>query len=335
MTSPIEPPHHPGVDRRGFLLTSLAGALAAPLAVEAQQTVKVPRIGFLAPAPSSLNVNALRLRLRELGYAEPSGVILEIRVGDGRLDRLPRFATELVQLGVDVILTDSTAAALAAKHATGTIPIVMGTGPSDPVGRGLVASISRPGGNVTGLMLPRLNGKRLEFLNEAVPRLARVACLRNPTNPGSKDDVTDIAAASHALRLELLIVDAQSLGDLDAAFAQAARAAARGVVVMSDFVLYTLRQRIVELAARYRLPAIYEVKEFIDAGGLLAYGVNVPANFRRAADLVDKILKGAKPSDLPLENPARIELFVNLKTAGALGLTIPPPLLARADQVIE
>jgi putative tryptophan/tyrosine transport system substrate-binding protein len=323
------------VDRRAFMATLLATALTAPPTAGTQPVGKVPRIGLLAPAPSPLNIAALRLGLRDLGYEEPSSLILEIRSGDGRLDRLPGFAAELVQLGVDIIVTDSTAATLAAKRATATIPIVMGTGSSDPVARGLVASMARPGGNVTGLTLPALNGKRLELLKEAVPKLTRVAYVWNPANPVGKNDVADTAAAARTLGLQLHLVEVKIAGDLEAAFARAARDHAGGVLVMADFVLNMLRTQIVDLAARHRLPGIYEAREYVEAGGLLAYGVNVPANFRRAAELVGKILKGAKPAELPVENPARIELFVNLRTARALGLAIPQSLLLRADQVIE
>jgi len=316
-------------------LLAVLGLLAAPLAVETQSAGKVYRIGFLTPGPTPMNVDALREGLRELGYVEPTSLILEVRWGDGRLDQLPELAADLVRFGIDVIVTDSTAAALAAKEATRTIPIVMGTGSSDPVGRGLAASIARPGGNVTGLTLPSLNGKRLELLKEVVPSLTRVAYMWNPANPGGQNDVRNAEAAARTLSLQLRPLGVKSDGDLDAAFARATRDGARGLVVMADFVLYGLRGRIVELAAQYRLPGIFETKSFVEAGGLLAYGVNVPANFRRAAALVDKILKGAKPADLPVESPARIELFVNLKAARVLGLTIPPSVLARADEVIQ
>jgi putative tryptophan/tyrosine transport system substrate-binding protein len=321
--------------RLAALATLALALLVTPLAAEAPPAGKVPRIGFLAPGPTPMNVAALREGLRELGYVEPTNLILEARWGDGRLDRLPELAADLVRFGIDVIVTDSTAAALAAKEATATIPIVMGTGSSDPVGRGLAASIARPGGNVTGLTLPSLNGKRLELLKEAVPSLTRVAYIWNPANPGGQNDVRNAEAAARTLGLQLHPLGVKSDGDLDAAFARAGRDGVRGLVVMADFVLYGLRGRIVELAAQYRLPGIYETKAFVEAGGLLAYGVNVPANFRRAAALVDKILKGAKPADLPIESPARIELFVNLKAAKGLSLTIPPSVLARADEVIE
>ena len=323
------------IDRRAFLAGTGAVLFAAPLAAEAQLLGKPSRIGFLAPAPSPLNIDAFRDGMRELGYLEPSRLAPEIRWGDGRLDRLPGFATELAQLRVDVIVTDSTAATLAAKHATTTIPIVMGSGTADPVGQGLVASIARPGGNVTGLMLPSLDPKRLELLKEAIPRLTHVAYVWNPANPGGDDDVRAVEGAARKLGVQLHPLAVKTAKDLDPAFAQAKRAGVDGLVVMTDYVLLWLREHIVELAARYRFPGIYMARPFIEAGGLLAYGVNVPANFRRAATLVDKILKGAKPSDLPVENPARIELFVNLKTAKALGLTIPPSLLGRADEVIQ
>jgi putative ABC transport system substrate-binding protein len=323
------------MDRRRFLVASVAGVIAAPRGAKAQQTGKLHRVGFLAPSPTVQNVTALREGLRDSGYVEPAGLVVEIRWGDGRLDRLPGLAAELVQLRVHVIVTDSTAAALAAKHATATIPIVMGTGASDPARRGLVASLARPGGNVTGLTLPNLNGKRLEILKEAVPRLTGLGYIWNPANPGGKDDVRAVEAAARVLGLQVHPFAVKSDGDLDAAFAGASRDGVGGVVVMSDFVLHGLREHIVQLAIRHRLPGIYETKEFVEAGGLLAYGVNVPANFRRAAVMVAKILEGAKPADLPVENPARIELFLNLKTAKTLGLTIPPSLLARADQVIE
>jgi putative tryptophan/tyrosine transport system substrate-binding protein len=322
------------VDCRAFLAGSL-GLLAAALAAEAQVAGKLYRVGFLAPGPALANVAALREGLRDLGYVETTNLALETRWGDGRLDRLPGLATDLVRSGVDVIVTDSTAAALAAKGATRTIPIVMGTGSSDPVGRGLTGGIARPGGNVTGLTLPLLTGKRLELLKDVVSSLTRIAYIWNPATPGGQNDVTAAESAARTLRVRLEPLGVQRDGDLDAVFARASRDGVQGLVVMADFVLYGLRARIVELATRYRLPGIYEAKSFVEAGGLLAYGVNVPANFRRAAALVDKILKGAKPADLPIESPARIELFVNLKTAKALGLTIPPAVLARADEVIQ
>src|SRR5262245_25071545 len=240
--------------------------LAAPLATEAQLAGKVYRVGFLAPAPIPVNVAALREGLRELGYVEATNLILETRWGDGRLDRLPGLAADLVRFGIDVIVTDSTAAALAAKDATTTIPIVMGTTSSDPVGRGLAASIARPGGNVTGLTLPSLNSKRLELLKEAVPRLARVAYIWNPANPGGQNDVSDAEGAARALGLQLHPVGVKGNSDLDAAFARASGNGVRGLLVMADFVLYGLRGRIVQLAARYRLPGIYEAKPFVEAG---------------------------------------------------------------------
>jgi putative ABC transport system substrate-binding protein len=322
------------VDRRAFLAGTL-GLLAAPLAAEAQVAGKLYRVGFLAPGPALANVAALREGLRDLGYVEMTNLVLETRWGDGRLDRLPGLAADLVRSGVDVIVTDSTAAALAAKSATQTTPIVMGTGSSDPVRSGLTGSIARPGGNITGLTLPSLTGKRFELLRDVVPSLTRVAYIWNPGNPGGQNDVTSAESATRTLHLQLESLSVQRDSDLDAVFAQANRDGVHGLVVMADFVLYGLRDRIVELATRYRLPGIYEAKPFVEAGGLLAYGVNVPANFRRAAALVDKILKGAKPADIPIENPARVELFVNLKTAKALGLTIPPAVLARADEVIH
>ena len=322
------------MDRRAFVGATLS-LLAVPLAAEAQPAGKVHHVGFLAPAPTVLNVAALREGLRESGYVEPASLIVDIRWGDGSLDRLPSLAVDLVQLPVDVIVTDSTAAALAAKHATATIPIVMGTGASDPVGRGLVASLARPGGNVTGLTLPNLTGKRLEFLKEAVPRLTRIGYIWNPANPGGKNDVKGVEAAARALGLQVHSFAVTNDGDLDAAFAGAIRDGVGGVLVMSDFVLHGLREHIVQLAVRHRLPGIYETREFVEAGGLLAYGVNVPANFRRAGMLVAKILKGAKPADLPVEQPTKFEFVINLKTAKALGLTIPPAVLARADEVIQ
>ena len=322
------------MDRRAFIAGTL-GLLTAPLVAEAQVAGKLYRVGFLAPGPALANVAALREGLRDLGYVETTNLVLETRWGDGRLDRLPGLATDLVRSGVDVIVTDSTAAALAAKGATRTIPIVMGTGSSDPVGSGLTGSIARPGGNITGLTLPLLTGKRLELLRDVVPSLTRVAYIWNPVNPRGQNDVTSAESAARTLHLQLEPLGVQRDGDLDAVFARASRDGVRGLVVMADFVLYGLRDRIVELATRYRLPGVYEAKPFVEAGGLLAYGVNVPANFRRAAALVDKILKGTKPADIPIENPARVELFVNLKTARALGLTIPSSVLARADEVIQ
>ncbi len=320
------------------LIATLA-LLVAPLAADAQQLAKVPRIGILtlvsaSSAPHWFEV--FRQGLREHGYVEGQNIALEYRSAQGRADRFPALAAELVRLQVDVIVTESTAAALAAKHATQTIPIVMAVS-SGPVEVGLVASLARPGGNVTGLsiLVPELSGKRLQLLKEATPKATLVAVIWNPTHPAGADALRETEAAARSLGLRLRSVEARSPADLDVAFKTVTGARPSALITLGDGMLWDNRARIVEFAAKGRLPGIFPEREFAEAGGLMTYGPNLASNFRRAAAFVDKILKGTKPADLPVEQATRFELVINLKTAKALGLTIPPSILVRADQVIQ
>jgi len=326
------------ISRRRFLAGSVT-LLAVPLAAEGQPAGKVPRVGILwsfSPTIASPFADVFRHGLRGLGYVEGRNIVLEERWADGRFDRLPSLATELVRLNVDVIVTASTPAVQAAQQATKTIPIVMML-VSDPVESGVVASLARPGGNVTGLSLmhPELSKKRLELLKEAVPKVSRVAVLSNPSNPNTPPLLRETEAAARTLGVQVQVVKARDSAELDSAFSAMARERADVLVVMPDVVFLDQRRRIVDLAAKRRLPAVYSWREPVDVGGLMAYGASVSDILRRGAVYVDKILKGAKPADLPVEEPTKFELVINLKTARALGLTIPPALLLRADQVIE
>jgi putative ABC transport system substrate-binding protein len=312
------------------------GLLAAPLTAEVPQA-GVPRIGLLAPTTCShRNYRALREGLRALGYVESKTILIECREAPGHYERVPPLAAELVRLKVDVIVTDGLSPALAAKQATKTIPIVMGT-VGDPVGSGLVDSLARPGGNITGLTLAtaEMNTKRLEFLKAVAPASTRVAVLVNPGNPGAANGLRETEAAARSLGLRIRVVDARGPQDLDRAFAGMVKEQTDAVVILPDPILFEHRARIVALAAKQRLPAVGEAREFAEAGSLMTYGPRIDENFRRAAFFVDKILRGVKPGDLPVEQPTKFELVINLKTAKALGLTIPPALLQRADQVIE
>jgi putative ABC transport system substrate-binding protein len=331
------------VDRRRFLMISLAGALAAPLDVEAQPAAKVaPRIGFLGINPgANLHLRGAFLQgLRDLGYVEGRNVVIEYRSAEGKLERLPALAAELVALKVDVIVTGGgTPTALAAKQATRTVPVVFSSA-ADPVTDGLVTSLARPGGNVTGLtnLTPELVGKCLEQLKQAVPGVSQVAVLWQPDAAGEhtdKDMLQGAEVAARALGVRLQFVKARGPGDFDRAFLDMTRARAGALAVWGNAIFNSERRRLVDLAAKHRLPAVYTSRDFVDAGGLMTYGANLADLFRRAAAYVDKILKGAKPADLPVEQPTKFELVINLKTAKALGLTIPPSLLLRADQVIE
>jgi putative ABC transport system substrate-binding protein len=324
--------------RRRELITLLSGAAVGwPLAASAQTQPKIPRVGYVfASTPTSVKHDEwFRQALRELGYVEGQTIVLELRSAEGRLERMPELVAELVGLKVDVLVAVSTPAALAAKNATQTIPIVMVA--PDPVGLGLVGSLSRPGGNVTGLsrFSEAINGKRLELLKELVPGLARVGVLRNPLNPGDPIywKATQVAAQRLGVALEALEVRGPE--DFEAAFATAKQRNAQALLALEDLITFSYRSRITALAASSRLPAMYPYREFPDAGGLMSYGVIEVFLFRRAATFVDKILKGAKPADLPVEQPTAFELVVNVKVAEALGLTIPSSLLARADEVIE
>jgi putative ABC transport system substrate-binding protein len=321
-------------------LAGLAVAVAlVPRAVRSQPTGKVPRIGYLSPGPAggSPRDQAFRQGLRELGHVEGSTLLVEYRFAEGRFERLPELAAELVLLEVEVIVGAVTQASLAARAATTRIPVVM-AGVSDPVGAGLVASLARPGGNVTGTsgMNAELAGKALELFLEALPGLAEIAVLWNPGNAVFQGEMLRrTRAAARTLGVGLRPLEARDAGELDRAFASLAGERVGGVLVLADPVFVAQRSRIVELAARARLPAMYGSRDFVEAGGLLSYGPDLDAQFRRAAAFVDRILKGARPEDLPVEQPTRLELAVNLATARALGLTLPPALLARADATIE
>jgi putative tryptophan/tyrosine transport system substrate-binding protein len=307
----------------------------APLSASAQQAGGSPRIGMLSPAggggPSAAGV-AFRNGLRDLGYIDGGNITIEVRLAAGDFSRLRAMASELVQLPVDLIFTD---VAQIASQATRTIPIVSAT-LFDPIGAGLAASLAHPGGNVTGLTLfsEELSAKRLQLLQEAIPARAHIAVLWNPAAANTQSLYTTKEAA-RTLGLQLSVVEAATPDQIDAGLNAAIAVGAEALVVIPDEMFWEHRGQIVSLAAEHRLPAIYPEREYADDGGLLAYGPNVPDNFRRAAAYVDKILKGAKPGDLPIEQPARFDFVVNLNTARALGLTIPPSILARADEVIE
>src|SRR5262245_2933225 len=317
------------------------GLLAAPLAAEAQQTGKVPRIGFLSltsPSDRPPLLDAFRQRLRELGWVEGQSIVVDYRYAEGRVDRLPDLAAELVRLKVDLIVASAgTQAATAAKNATETIPIVM-IAVRDPVGNGLIASLARPGGNVTGVSGTaglEWVAKQLELLKETVPKIRRVAILSNPTNAYHQLAIREANVAARSLGVQLQLLEARGPNEFDGAFAAMAKERVGALLVLSDAMLNSHRTRLADLAARSRLPAAYGVGESVEAGGLMSYGPSFLDLFRRGATFVDKILKGAKPADLPVEQPTKFELVINAKTAKALGLTIPPSLLRRADEVIQ
>jgi putative ABC transport system substrate-binding protein len=310
--------------------------LAPPLAAEAQQPGKLYRIGILGSSPTSATPTweAFRQGLRDLGYIEGQNITIQYR--GGKYQRLPDLAAELVRLKVDVIVTGGTPGALAAKQATNTIPIVMAV-VSDPVGSGIVPSLARPGGNITGLslMAPEMSAKQLEVLKEIVPRVTRVAVLSNPANPGVPLLLREIRVAAEAKGLQLQLFEMRDPSELGTAFSAFTSNHASALLVLSDPMFFAQRERIADLALKNRLPTVFEDRGSVEAGGLMAYGANYSALARRAATYVDKILKGTKPADLPIEQPTRLELFINLKTAKALGLTIPRLLLQRADQIID
>jgi putative ABC transport system substrate-binding protein len=324
-----------------FTITLLLGGLFSPSAAEAQQAAKA-RIGILtinSAAAAPHLTEAFLQGLRDLGYVEGRTVAIEYRDAGGKVDRLPALAAELVALKVDVIMAGSTPLALAAKQATRTIPIVF-IGSGDPVADGLVTSLARPGGNVTGLssLTPERVGKCLELLTQAVPGVSRVAVLWQPGGQGEgteKDILKEADVAARALGVRLQFVEARGPEDFDRAFSDMTAGRAGALTVLVSPMFFGERRRLVDLAAKTRLPTVFPWREYVDAGGLMAYGADLADLFRRAATYVDKILKGAKPGDLPIEQPTKYELIINLKTAKALGLTIPPSLLQRADQVIE
>ena len=322
--------------RREFI-TLLGGAAAWPLAARAQQSGKLPTIGFLGGATASAWSNwaaAFVHRLRELGWSEGRTVLIEYRWAEGRHDRAAEIAAEFVRLKVDVILT-SGGVLLAAKQATSTIPIVFAVA-NDPVGAGFVSSLARPGGNITGLSLQTtdLAAKRLELLREVVPGIRRLGVLANIGNAGAVPEIDEVQAAARILGLDVALIEMRRPEDIASAFA-AFKSGVAAIYVCTDPLVLAQRARINTLALAARLPTIYGPREHVEAGGLMSYGANFPDLFRRAADLVDKILRGAKPGDLPVEQPTKFDLVVNLTTAKALGLEIPPTLLARADEVIE
>jgi putative ABC transport system substrate-binding protein len=326
--------------RKNFFYVAFAVLiLVLSLPAGAQQPAKAPRIGLLAAvslASIPARTDGFRDGLRRLGYTEGRNIIIESRGVVAKLDRLSELAAELVRLKVDVIVTTGPTSTRAAKEATSTIPIVMAFD-SDPVGSGVVASLARPGGNVTGLssLAPELSGKQLELLKEIIPKISRIAVLGTSTQPGNAQALKEMEQAAASFGVQLQYRDVLAVKDIETAFRAASSGHADAVLVLTSPVLNSQRTQTVNLAARSRLPSVYFATEFVDDGGLMAYGVNFPDLFRRAATYVDKILKGAKPADLPVEQPTKFELIINLKAAKQIGLTIPPNVLARADRVIK
>ncbi len=338
------PMRHKKPAHTGYLLLYLLFAsvlMAWSALADAQQSAKVPRIGWLSIASRTPEVShlleAFRQGLRELGYVEDQTIAVEYRFAEGRPERLPEFAAQLAALKVDIIVTPNPAGTQAAKEATSTIPIIF-LGVADPVGSGLVASLARPGGNITGLTAtasPAIYGKHLELLKETVPKVSRVAVLRNPTNPDAAQMSREVGGAARALGVQLQVLDVRVPNELDSAFARMTRDRAGALLIMRDTMFFLHREQIAVLATKSRLSTISGAREYAEAGGLMAYGPSLPYDFRRAATYVDKILKGAKPADLPVEQPTKFELVINLKTAKVLGLTIPQSVLIRADGVIQ
>jgi len=325
----------------GLAVVLVVSLILAPLALEAQQAAGIARIGYLGTnlAANPHLPEAFRQGLRDHGYVEGRNVVIEYRSAEGKLERFTTLAAELVALKVDVIVATSTPAALAAKQATRTLPIVF-IAVADSVASGLVTSLARPGGNVTGLSMltPELVGKRLELLKQAVPGVSPVAVLWQPgdySERTEKDILKEAEVTARALGMRLQVVEARGPQDFDRAFSDMARARAGALIVLGSTMFFTERRRLVDLAAKHRLPAVYSARDSVDAGGLMAYGPNTADLFRRAATYVDKILKGTKPGDLPVEQPTRFELVINMKTAKALGLTIPQSILVRADEIIQ
>ena len=333
------------LSRRRFLQTVSAGFLVVPVFVEAQQTKKVPRLGILMHFPPEQPVTRTLLDafiqgLRELGYVEGQNIVIEYRSAQGKVERFPDLVAELEHLKVDlIVLVGGTPVARAAKQVTSTIPIVA-PAVGDPVGDGLAASLARAGGNITGstFLGPELVAKRLQLFKEAVPGVSRVAALWHPGAYGERTMrgiLKETEVAARALGVQLQFVDVRGPNEFDRAFSLLIRQHADSLITLPSPMLFQEHRRIVDLATKSRLPAMYQTREFVDAGGLMAYGANIPDLFRRAAPFVDKIVRGARPADLPIEQPTKYELLINLKTAKALGLTIPQSVLARADQIIE
>jgi putative ABC transport system substrate-binding protein len=328
------------MERRTFVGVVAGVFLTLPFVVEAQRPGNVPRIGYIVlnSADSGQHLlTAFRQGLRERGWVDGQNIVIEDRYADGVVDRLRALVAELIRLKVDIIVTTSSATTWAAKDATKSIPIVM-TVSADALGEGLVTSLAHPSENITGMTFlvgPEIAGKQLQLLKELVPAAARVVVLTNPTNRSHAAFARELKVAARSLGAQLQVLEARSPEQLDNAFAAMTRERAGALLVLSDSIFVGQRRRIVDLAARTRLPAIYYQREFVDAGGLISYGASLLDMFRRAATDVDKILKGAKPGDLPIEQPTKFELAINLKTAKALGLTIPQSLLLRADEVIQ
>jgi putative ABC transport system substrate-binding protein len=324
-----------GTSRRGLLRMIVVGLLATAATAEAQPPPRAPRVGWLTSSVvHESNLKAFQEGMRALGY---DGVAMEFRAAAGQTERLPELAAELVRAKVDVVVVDGGPAVIAARRTITSLPVVFGA-MADPLGDGVVASLARPGGNVTGFSIatgPELNGKRLDLIREVVPDLGRVGVVWNETNRTARAGMEHVVGAARALGIEAVTLGVRDAAGIGRGFAEAARVRVGAVLAVPDAFFWSQRHLIVASAARYKLPAIYPEPEFAHAGGLLAYGPNVPDNFRRAAGYVDKILKGARPADLPVEQPTRFELVVNLKTARPLGLVIPQTLLLRADQILE
>ena len=314
--------------------------LALGVIAEAQQTGKVPRIGYLSPTSPSVSptrIEAFRQGLRELGYVEGKNIVIEYRYAEGKFDRLPALAAELVRFKLDLIVTTGPTVTRAAKEATTTVPIVMATD-TDPVGNGFVTSLARPGGNITGLsaLAPELSGKQLELLKEILPRLSRVAVFGTSSNPGNAQMLKEVRLAAGAFGVKLQYLEVRGLKGIETAFRAASKERAEAVLyLVAGLVDAGHRTEITELALKSRLPAIYQSRRYVEDGGLMSYGVNIADLDRRAATYVDKVLKGRTPADLPVEQPTKFELWINLKVAKQIGLTIPPNVLARADKVIK
>jgi len=323
------------MNRRVFIGTVAGGLLAAPLVAEGQQAGKVYRIGYLSTRSSTADtLEAFRQGLREYGWIEGRNIVFDYGFAEGRFERLPELAAELVRLKVDIIVAVPTPAAAAAKNATATIPII-GISLIDPVGIGLISSLARPGGNITGLSFDETFGKALDLLKATIPKVRYVAVLSNPANPGQPGAIRGLQTAARSLGVQLQLLEARGPNEFDGAFAAMAKERAGALFVVSDSMFNDHGAQLANLAARNRLPAMYGLREAVEAGGLMSYGPNLLDICRRAGTYVDKILKGAKPADLPVEQPTKFDLVINLKTAKALGLTIPPSVLQRADQVIE
>jgi putative ABC transport system substrate-binding protein len=327
--------------KKTVLLSILVIVLQLPFGVmaQAQQPARIPRIGILITTPASVQstqVEAFRRRLRELGYVEEKNIVIEYRYAEGKLERMPDLAAGLVRLKVDVIVASAPRAVFAAKKASATIPIVFAAA-TDPVGIGLVSSLAHPGGNITGLslMAPDLDGKRLELLKEAFPKVARVAFLWFPGAPTGNLTLTELEAAAKALGVKLQSLEVRSLDDFEGAFARAKRDGAQALITTPHSLINTQQRQVLDFAAKNRLPAIYPNSEFVDAGGLMSYGPNITDLWRRAADFVDKILKGTKPAEIPVEQPMKFEFVISLIAAKQIGVTVEPNVLVRADRVIR